>query len=71
MTEGTAHYSPFLLHTDTFGKLLRCLTNVCNVKLKKLRYLNKLRLSESDQAPGVNKKPFNKEKCLLGRNSNK
>ena len=34
---------PYLLQIDTFGKWLRCLTNVCYVKLKKIRYLDKLR----------------------------
>ena len=36
-------YSPFLLQNNTFGKRLRCLTKVCYLKLKKLRYLDKLR----------------------------
>ena len=35
--------SPFLFQFDTFGKWLRCLTNVCYVNIKKLRYLDKLR----------------------------
>ena len=32
---------------DTFGKWCRCLTNVCYLKLKKHRYLDKCRLSAS------------------------
>ena len=36
-TGGTGLSSPFLLQIDTFGKWLRYLTNVCYVKLKKLR----------------------------------
>ena len=36
-------YSPFLLQNNTFGIRLRCLTKVCYLKLKKLRYLDKLR----------------------------
>ena len=42
-TEGIGLSSPFFLQIDTFGKLLRYLTNVCYLKLKKLRYLDKLR----------------------------
>ena len=35
LTEGTVLlFSPFLLQIDTFGKWLRCLTNVCYLKLK-------------------------------------
>ena len=45
LTEGTALVSPFLLQIDTFGKRRRCLTNVCDVKLKKRIYLDKCRLS--------------------------
>ena len=56
LTEGTVHASPFLLQLDIFGKLLKCLTKVCYLKLKKkkLRYLDKLRLSEPVQASGLN-----------------
>ena len=36
LTEVTVLYSPFLLQIDTLGKWLRCLTNVCFAKLKKL-----------------------------------
>ena len=50
LTEATVLVSPFLLQIDTFGKWRRCLTNVCYLKLKKLRYLDKLRLSESAEA---------------------
>ena len=53
-TGGTGLSRPFLLQIDTFGKWLRYLTNVCYVKLKKLRYLDKLRLSESGGASGFN-----------------
>ena len=42
-TERIGLSSPFFLQIDTFGKLLRYLTNVCYLKLKKLRYLDKLR----------------------------
>ena len=45
LTEATVLVSPFLLQIDTFGKRRRCLTNVCDVKLKKRRYLDKCRLS--------------------------
>ena len=34
LTEGTVHVSPFLLQLDIFGKLLKCLTKVCYLKLK-------------------------------------
>ena len=44
-TEATVLVSPSLLQIDTFGKWCRCLHNVCYVKLKKRRYLNKCRLS--------------------------
>ena len=44
-TEATVLVSPSLLQTDTFGKWCRCLHNVCYVKLKKRRYLDKCRLS--------------------------
>ena len=33
----------YILQIDTFGKWLRCLTNVCYVNTNKLRYLDKLR----------------------------
>ena len=42
-TGGKGHFRPFLLQIDTFGKRHRCLPNVCYLKLKKLRYLDKLR----------------------------
>ena len=44
-TEATVLVSPSLLQIDTFGKWCRCLHNVCYVKLKKCRYLDKCRLS--------------------------
>ena len=44
-TEATVLVSPSLLQIDTFGKWCRCLHNVCYVKLKKRRYLDKCRLS--------------------------
>ena len=53
-TEGIGLSSPFFLQIDTFGKLLRYLTNVCYLKLKKLRYLSKLRSSESGGASELN-----------------
>ena len=37
---------------DTFGKWCRCLTNVCYLKLKKRRYLDKCRLSASAETSG-------------------
>ena len=42
-TEATVLVSPSLLQIDTFGKWCRCLHNVCYVKLKKRRYLDKCR----------------------------
>ena len=39
-TEGIGLSSPFFLQIDTFGKLLRYLTNVCYLKLKNSRYLS-------------------------------
>ena len=48
-TEATVLVSPSLLQIDTFGKWCRCLHNVCYLKLKKRRYLDKCRLS----APAV------------------
>ena len=50
LTEATVLVSPFLLQIDTFGKRRRCLTNVCDVKLKKRRYLDKCRLSAPAEA---------------------
>ena len=53
-TEATVLVSPSLLQIDTFGKWCRCLHNVCYLKLKKRRYLDKCRLSapaESTDAP--------------------
>ena len=44
-TEATVLVSPSLLQIDTFGKWCRCLHNVCYLKLKKRRYLDKCRLS--------------------------
>ena len=44
-TEATVLVSPSLLQIDTFGKWYRCLHNVCYVKLKKRRYLDRSRLS--------------------------
>ena len=44
-TEATVLVSPSLLQIDTFGKWCRCLHNVCYLKLKKPRYLDKCRLS--------------------------
>ena len=52
-TGGTGLSRPFLLQIDTFGKWLRYPTNVCYVKLKKLRYLDKLRWSESGGASDI------------------
>ena len=43
-TEATVLVSPSLLQIDTFGKWCRCLHNVCYLKLKKRRYLDKCRL---------------------------
>ena len=45
LTEATVLVRPFLLQIDTFGKWCRCLHNVCYLKLKKRRYLDKCRLS--------------------------
>ena len=53
LTEATVLVSPFLLQIDTFGKRRRCLTNVCDVKLKKRRYLDKCRLSASAEASDI------------------
>ena len=44
-TEATVLVSPSLLQIDTFGKWCRCLHNVCYLKLKKRRYLDKCRIS--------------------------
>ena len=44
-TEATVLVSPSLLQIDTFGKWCRCLHNICYLKLKKRRYLDKCRLS--------------------------
>ena len=54
-TEATVLVSPSLLQIDTFGKWCRCLHNVCYVKLKKRRYLDKCRLSAlaDSTAPSV------------------
>ena len=46
-TEATVLVSPSLLQIDTFGKWCRCLHNVCYVKLKKRRYLDKCRLGKT------------------------
>ena len=54
LTEATVLVSPFLLQIDTFGKRRRCLTNVCDVKLKKRRYLDKCRLSAPAEASDPN-----------------
>ena len=47
LTEATVLVGPFLLQIDTFGKRRRYLHNVCYLKLKKRRYLDKCRLSAS------------------------
>ena len=51
-TEATVLVSPSLLQIDTFGKWCRCLHNVCYVKLKKRRYLDKCRLSAPADSTG-------------------
>ena len=53
-TEATVLVSPSLLQIDTFGKWCRCLHNVCYVKLKKCRYLDKCRLSAPAGSSGTN-----------------
>ena len=64
-TEATVLVSPSLLQIDTFGKWCRCLHNVCYVKLKKRRYLDKCRLS----APaGISDQEFNSLPVQLGHN---
>ena len=52
LTEATVLVRPFLLQIDTFGKWCRCLHNVCYLKLKKRRYLDKCRLSAPAEASG-------------------
>ena len=54
LTEATVLVRPFLLQIDTFGKWCRCLHNVCYVKLKKRRYLDKCRLSAPAESTGDN-----------------
>ena len=44
-TKESVLVSPSLLQIDTFDKWYRCLHNVCYVKLKKRRYLDRSRLS--------------------------
>ena len=44
-TEATVLVGPSSLQIDTFGKWCRCLHNVCYLKLKRRRYLDKCRLS--------------------------
>ena len=51
-TEATVLVSPSLLQIDTFGKWCRCLHNVCYLKLKKRRYLDKCRLSAPAESTG-------------------
>ena len=51
-TEATVLVSPSLLQIDTFGKWCRCLHNVCYLKLKKRRYLDKCRLSAPADSTG-------------------
>ena len=64
-TEATVLVSPSLLQIDTFGKWCRCLHNVCYLKLKKHRYLDKCRLS----APADSTAPMiNCEMLTLGYN---
>ena len=53
-TEATVLVSPSLLQIDTFGKWCRCLHNVCYVKLKKRRYLDKCRLSAPADSTAYN-----------------
>ena len=53
-TEATVLVSPSLLQIDTFGKWCRCLHNVCYLKLKKRRYLDKCRLSAPADSTGTN-----------------
>ena len=66
-TEATVLVSPSLLQIDTFGKWCRCLHNVCYVKLKKRRYLDKGRLSATAGIADTNVKIlsqfFNLEIC--------
>ena len=52
-TEGMVLSALSYFKIDTFGKWLRCLTNVCYVNTKKLGYLDKLRLSESFGTSGL------------------
>ena len=59
LTEATVLVRPFLLQIDTFGKWCRCLHNVCYLKLKKRRYLDKCILS----APADSTEP-NSMKCM-------
>ena len=57
-TEATVLVSPSLLQIDTFGKWCRCLHNVCYVKLKKRRYLDKCRLSAPADSTGSGSRLF-------------
>ena len=53
LTEATVLVGPFLLQIDTFGKRRRYLHNVCYLKLKKRRYLDKCRLSAPAESTGA------------------
>ena len=58
-TEATVLVSPSLLQIDTFGKWCRCLHNVCYLKLKNRRYLDKCRLSAPADSTGPQTIAFN------------
>ena len=49
---GTVLFSPFLLQIDTFDKVTQMSDRHVLCKTEKLRYLDKLRLSEPVQTPG-------------------
>ena len=57
-TEATVLVSPSLLQIDTFGKWCRCLHNVCYLKLKKRRYLDKCRLSAPADSTALELREF-------------
>ena len=52
-TEATVLVSPSLLQIDTIDKWCRCLHNVCYLKLKKRRYLDKRTLSAPTDSTDV------------------
>ena len=56
LTEATVLVGPFLLQIDTFGKRRRCLTNVCDVKLKR-RFLDRCRLSAPAETSALSPLP--------------